>query len=78
MRVEVTRIGGIATALMVLLWVGGLGWRFFYPASWIGVIIYTPFGFPAFIFAVGGVFGVAAARSDLKGRPFFKKMDNVA
>ena len=78
MRTRVTKIGGIAAALMMVLWVGGLAWGFLYPASWLGAIIHAPFGLPAFVFGVGGVFGVAAALSAARGRPFLKKEDNVA
>jgi len=75
---RVTKLGGTAAALMVVLWVGGLGWGFFYPTSWLGVVIHSPLGLPAYIFAVAGCFGIAASLSEGRGRPFLKKADNVA
>jgi len=58
--------------------VGGLSWGFFYPSSWLGIIIHAPLGVPAFIFALGGILAVAAAVCETKGRPFFKRDRNVA
>jgi energy-converting hydrogenase Eha subunit G len=75
---KVTKIGGLATALMVMVWVGGLSYAFFYPASWLGLLIYAPIGLPAYVFGVAVLFGVAASMSAARGKPFFTKGGDVA
>jgi hypothetical protein len=78
LRYRVTSIGGIAAALMVVLWVGGIALGFFFPSSWLGVIIYAPLGLAVYIFVVAGVFAVAGSFAEAKGWPFLKKGDDVA
>ena len=75
---KVTKIGGMAGALMVVLWVGGLAFGFFYPTSWLGLLIHAPLGLPAYVFGVAALFGVAATLSAAKGKPFLIKGGDVA
>lgn len=73
-----TKIGAVAGVLMVAVWVVGLAFGFFYPATWLGLLIHAPLGLPAYIFGVAAIFGVVATLSAARGKPFLIKGTDVA
>ena len=72
-NMKVTRIGGIAVALMVAVWVIGIAVGQNDPTSWIGKVIHWPFGTSIYIAIVGALFTGIGAVCGALGRPFFTK-----
>ena len=70
---RVTRTGGIAIALMVVVWIWGIALGHTDTASWIGKIISLPFGVSIYISAVAVLFTGIGALSGALGWPFFHR-----
>jgi hypothetical protein len=72
---RITKIGGIAYSLMIAIWVGGIAYGHFHPATWIGRII--GMGLPGvyvYIAVIAILFGIAEYIAKAKGKPFVIKV----
>ena len=74
---NVTRVGGIATVLMVGACITGIVAAQSNPTSWIAAIINLPFGLSIYISLIVAVFTLIEAVSRVLGWPFFTKARNA-
>ena len=74
---NVTRVGGIATALMVGAFIMGIVTAQSNPTSWIAAIINLPFGLSIYISLIVALFTLFEAVSRALGWPFFTKVRNA-
>jgi hypothetical protein len=72
-HVRFTKLGVVAVAIMVAIWVGGIAYGHVNPSSLLGQLINAQFGFAIYIFVVGAIFSGIGAVFGACGKPFIAK-----